>query len=339
MINRPHDTLTQRCFRIPDDRGQGLHLNLSLLGHPSAVTPLAHPELAMDVIIKVFDNLDKYPIKTAARFRNALLGDGMVAINPLLNIGKKEQVEALLMMLRHVVIEGRMIDFGHVPNAVLKAECLRARDSFEALEMPHPYIDWLAVSSWEGGMCGYYFAVDPADPRRVLIVETYGVSLPDKGDAILVNDIIAIEVVGPQQTRIVPFPLIDESMETVPDMETRGANVLDPLVTFLRFLSDASIPITDQPAPARLNRQRVARGTFEIPAHSRVETRDYVSMMSHHGKPSRASQGGHHASPVAHWRRAHQRHLATGKVVPVRSSKVNFRDVTELHRLFYRAKP
>jgi hypothetical protein len=70
-----------------------------------------------------------------------------------------------------------------------------------------------------------------------------------------------------------------------------------------------------------------------------VETRDYVSLFAAAVASIKRNQGtGHHASPVPHWRRAHQRHLVSGKVIPVRSTKVNWRDHGELHRLFSRVK-
>jgi hypothetical protein len=118
------------------------------------------------------------------------------------------------------------------------------------------------------------------------------------------------------------------------DMEARGANCLDPMVTMLRLLADASVPIVDKPAPVRLNKARTKRGQWQIPAHTAVLTKDYVTAFraAHSGH----SEKGTHASPVAHWRRAHKRILADGRVVPVRSSKVNWRDSAELHRLLYK---
>jgi hypothetical protein len=82
-----------------------------------------------------------------------------------------------------------------------------------------------------------------------------------------------------------------------------------------------------------LNKARAKKGLTEIPSHTMVQTRDYVTAFrhgqSHHEK-------GKHASPIAHWRRAHKRQLASGLIVPVRSSKVNWREAEEMHRLFYR---
>lgn len=301
---------------------------------------LVPAEIAVEIIIQLFDTMKAYPIKTAEGFRNAALGNGMFAINPLLDINKRPDVDFLMDVIRKTIREGRMIDFGFISNKVLKAECVRAREVFEAGELRPPYPTWLAVSSWEGGMCGYYFSpyntdADDREPNRILGVELYGVSHPSLPDAVLVNDIVSLEVVGPGETRIHPYPMINGVLDTDDGIQTRGANLLDPLVTFLRFLADASIPIVDRPAPEKLNRHRVRQGKFPIPAHTRVETRDYVSMMTRHAS-HQAPQGGHHASPIAHWRRAHQRQLGGGRVVPVRSSKVNWRDTEELHRLFYR---
>jgi hypothetical protein len=106
----------------------------------------------------------------------------------------------------------------------------------------------------------------------------------------------------------------------------------------LRLLADASIPITYREAPERLNKARVKQGKTPIPAHTTVHTHDYVTSFSHRSTVRGPSKGGHHASPIAHWRREHFRHLADGRVIPVKSSKVNWRDHEELHRMFYRIR-
>jgi hypothetical protein len=88
-----------------------------------------------------------------------------------------------------------------------------------------------------------------------------------------------------------------------------------------------------------LNKRRLQQGRFAIPAHTSVQTRDYVTQYNHHKATSKGEyKGGHHASPIAHWRKAHKRNLADGRIIDVKSSKVNWRDMEELHRMFYRVK-
>ena len=50
------------------------------------------------------------------------------------------------------------------PNEIIRRDSLRFRESFEAHELTHPYQEWVAVSRWEGGLCGYFFMHGPARP-------------------------------------------------------------------------------------------------------------------------------------------------------------------------------
>ncbi len=296
------------------------------------------PKLARATMIKIMEDFDKHPIRSAASFRNAAL-DGLFAFSPMLDIPSANLVNTMIETVQETIREGRMIDFGFLPNSLLKETSTRTRDAFEAGELQHPYEEGIGVSSWEGGMCGYF--VSPfSGGKASIVIEIYGVASPDMPLAVVVNDICAISVED-GVTVINPVPMIDAVFNRQPEAGKRGANMLDPLVTMLRLLADASVPVVDVPAPEKLNKQRALKGKSPIPAHTRVETRDYVSLFQHAVASIKRNPGqtGHHASPVPHWRRSHQRHLASGKVIPVRSTKVNWRDHEELHRLFTRVKP
>jgi hypothetical protein len=293
--------------------------------------------IATAFMIKALESLATHPIKTAETFRNAALGEGMFAINPLLGLNQEQAVVFLQDTIRKTVSDGRMIDFGFMPNEMIKSESLRSRPMFEAGELQHPYEEWLAISSWEGGMCGYFISPHPSRPEETLVIELYGVHLDGTPPAILVYDIVSIDA-KPEGTHVMPALMQDDEYNNDEEqLWGRGANSLDPLVTMLRLLADASIPITDNPAPEKLNKARVKRGKYAIPPHITVHTRDYVTAF-HAAKIEHKSKGGHHASPIAHTRREHKRHLRSGRVVPVRSSRVNWRDSAELHRLFYRVE-
>jgi hypothetical protein len=290
---------------------------------------------AEDLIIAVLEHLADYPIKTAEGFRNAVF-DGYFATNPLFGFTREEQVTPILNGIRAAVSEGRMIDFGRLSNEVFMQTALSSREMFEAGEFTHPYPDWLAVASWEGGMNGYLISNsrDGSEPV-ITCIEIYGVALPGRPPVILVYDLVGIDPV-PGATRIRCAPFYGVVANTDDEMERRGANSLDPIVTFLRLLADASIPVVLKPAPEKLNKARMKAGKEPIPSHYEVQTRDYVSMLQAHKHAKPAAKGGHHASPRSHWRRAHKRTLASGKVVTVRSSRVNWREPGELHRMFYR---
>lgn len=297
---------------------------------------LLHHREAAEILTLAMEHLGDWPIATAERFRNAILGEGYMAVNPLLDMDQEIALSYLRSVIQQTVSEGRMIDFGFIPNSVIKHESAHCRSMFELGELPHPYDTWLGLSSWEGGSCAYHVSPHPIQTDETLMIEIYGVTLPSGVSVVLIYDIVSIKVESVGNTRLSPsfmkFP--DGHVQSQLELSNRGANSLDPLVTMLRLLADASVPITHTETPVKLNKARAKIGKFPIPGHSVVHTRDYVAAFTtHRGK--HASKGGHHASPIAHWRRAHARHLSSGKIVSVRSSKVNWRDPAELHRMFY----
>ena len=298
--------------------------------------PILMPDdLATSFMIEALENLAAKPIKTAETFRNAVLGDGMFAANPLLGFPDSKDVLYVQNMIRTTIAGGRMIDFGFMPNEMIKTESIRSRPMFEAGELQHPYEDWLGVSAWEGGMCGYLVCPHPDRPDETVVIELYGVELDLSPPAIILYDMVSIHAT-PEGTNVSPAHMKDPSQNTEKELWSRGANSLDPLVTMLRLLADASVPVTDNPSPVKLNKARLKRDRFLIPPHATVHTKDYVTAFHAAKIERKPGKGGHHASPIAHTRREHKRHLRSGKVVPVRSSKVNWRDNAELHRLFYR---
>lgn len=293
---------------------------------------------AIELIQLVMEHLRDWPVKSAEAFRNAILSDGMLAINPLFDVDDGG-VQFLKQLIRTTIAEGRMVDFGFIPNEVIKVESTRSRPMFEANEFQHPYETWLAVTSWEGGYNGYLICPHPYFPGETLVIELYGVSVPNVSDVIMIYDMVSVKVNGPGDTTVSPLRMdfSSEHVETEAELKLRGANSLDPLVTMLRLLADASIPITQRETPEKLNRARAKKGKGPLPGHTIVHTQDYVAQFQAAASGSkRYDKGGHHASPIAHWRRAHLRHLVDGRVIPVKSSKVNWRDAEELHRLFYR---
>lgn len=295
---------------------------------------------ASQVIALMFQHLDDWRIRSAAAFRNAILDDenSMFAINPLLHLVVKDDAMFMKGMIRSAVAEGRMIDFGHIPNEIIKTESKRANEMFQAGELQHPYEDWLGVTSWEGGYNGYYIAPHPRFKGDILVIELYGISIPDLADSILVYDLVSINLKD-GHTMVRPATMqYRDHIETEKEARDRGSNSLDPLVTMLRLMADASIPIINKPAPDKLNKRRAQQGKHPIPSHTEVDVRDYVAGFKASNATGTGSKGGHHASPVAHWRRAHYRNLASGTIVPVRSSKVNWRDAETLHRMFYKVE-
>ena len=155
-------------------------------------------------------------------------------------------------------------------------ESKRSRYLFESGEFIDPY----EIPAWrdalEGGCNGYIGSRDPENEDRILVFELYGVSVPDRGDLILLYDIVSIWAEGLDETHCTPFPMKAVDGQEMPGIE-RAANSLDPLVTMLRLLHDASIPVRQVPVPERLNKARRKAGRGPLPGHMVVDTRDYVS--------------------------------------------------------------
>jgi hypothetical protein len=302
--------------------------------------PVMEQEMAAKTVTLMLQHLADWPMRSTERFRNAMMGGTMVAINPLLGMNEEHEVEFLRDLMRRAVAEGRMIDFGFLPNELIKVESVRSRRMFEAGEFVHPYETWVAVTSWEGGFNGYFIAPHPSWQGAVLVIELYGLTMPGNVDAVMIYDMVSIKVEGVEDTRVSPTQMVHPDgklfTESEAERRARGSNSLDPLVTMLRLLADASIPVIPKPAPDKLNKARAKHGKTPIPAHTHVNTKDYVAHFLQARHERHSAGQGHHASPMAHWRRAHLRTLASGRVVPVKSSKVNWRDNEELHRLFYK---
>jgi len=310
-------------------------------------------ELASEAMIQLFQHLSSWKLPSAEAYRNASMSnDHGFALNPLMDlkgISDDDSWRFLKNTIERTVREGRMIDFGHLPNQFLIDEAIRAREPFEAGELAHPYPSWLGVHSWEGGFNGYHVSTHPKYPGSILVIETYGLRVPPHGvrhggktlgdfDVILVYDIVSIKVNGPDQTILSPSLMLDEASNTEAAMRARAANSLDPMVTMLSLLSNATVPVLRKYVPDKLNKARAKAGRHPLPPHSIVKSQDYISMIASHNKVAIARGGGHHASPVPHWRRSHPRVLASGRMVQVKASKVNWRDGEELHRMFYRRK-
>ena len=97
------------------------------------------------------------------------------------------------------------------------------------------------------------------------------------------------------------------------------------LVLMLATFSDDRVAVSREPPPAKVNAARAKHGRAPIPAQWRVGTSPIldpyttkIGARQRHGE----SRGGHHASPIAHDRRGHQRRLRSGRTVWVRPSRV-----------------
>lgn len=295
-------------------------------------------DAAAQLMESALGHLADRPLRSAVAFRNAVR-DGAFGINPMIqaNISLADEAHRKLCA---VIDDGCMIDFGFVPNEMIKTVSGATREVFESGELLHPFQNWLGVMAWEGGCNGYFVNQSPVDGAdHLLVTEYYGVDAPGIGPTVLFFDAVKIRVGGVGNTLLEPMPVIPYAGDTLATRKARASNSLDPLVTMLRMLADASVPVERVEPPGKLNRARAKSGKLPIPAHTVVRTEDYVThFTAHKARQGRGeAKGGSHASPIAHWRRAHQRHLPD-RVVNVRPAKVNWRDASDLHRMFYQVK-
>lgn len=76
-------------------------------------------------------------------------------------------------------------------------------------------------------------------------------------------------------------------------------------------------------APSILNEKRKRAHKPMIPQHYDVDAQEYLAALK--SNTESAANGGHHASPLPHIRRAHERIMSDGRRIWVRSSLVNVR--------------
>lgn len=92
----------------------------------------------------------------------------------------------------------------------------------------------------------------------------------------------------------------------------------------IAILNTKGCGIDRKRAPQLENQKRIRKGHRPIPAHFRVDIAEYVTALG--GTSVSEDDGGSHASPRPHLRRAHERILSDGKRVWVRSALVNVRN-------------
>src|SRR5262245_22539874 len=158
----------------------------------SKLAAIQDNETALDVMISVLDHLAEWPMKSVECFRNAALGDAIFGVNPALDIKEDITAKHMLSNIRQTIIEGRMIDFGMIPNAVLKETSTSCREPFESGELAHPFDTWLGVMPWEGGFTAYHVAKHEKYPGTIAVCELYGVTNPRGGHALILYDIVAV---------------------------------------------------------------------------------------------------------------------------------------------------
>jgi len=106
------------------------------------------------------------------------------------------------------------------------------------------------------------------------------------------------------------------------DVEDRAAGSLYPPA--IAMLNTRGCSIDLKRAPTIANAKRARKGKSVIPGHYDVDASEYFTALVSSNNP--ADNGGTHASPIPHLRRAHERVLANGKRLWIPSALVNVRN-------------
>jgi hypothetical protein len=230
---------------------------------------------------------------------------------------------------------GRLVDFGHLPNAVLMDCGKRGGRMWETGALGHPFSEpWLLHHKWEHGT-GFYL-VNPGDDRFE-VVELQPAKIEGRARILGIADRCTfIRTEDGNRCGVAPAPVrfvLDEDMRRqinngkTPEEATVG-NCGDPVLTALLILNTRNVARETVEAPPKLQRARVKSGKLPIPSYDRVDTLAYVTAVLARGerRPRGEDRGGTHASPVPHVRMGHPRELASGRSVFVRDALVNVTD-------------
>jgi hypothetical protein len=256
----------------------------------------------------------------------------------------QDEVELIADMVATAANAGRLIDFGHLPNAVIMECGSRSGILFDAGALLQPFSDpWLFMHTWEGGgeerpsVAAYL--VNPIDfpTGRVEVVEfqpvTYATSrLLAIGDRGLLLGAATKEDAGKRYTcqilpsiwRLLGSDLSDELNQHKTPEGAAAGNLFDPLLTVLTLLQVRGVPRETVRVDEKLQRARARSGKPRLPSYQRVDSTGYVTALLAKQSPHRRlSDGGTHASPRWHLRRGTVRSYPSGKKSVIMDTLVN----------------
>jgi hypothetical protein len=286
---------------------------------------------------------------TAAQARECILREDIVIVMPEHDNKQVTKLATIVLngakaMAAEAVREGRMFDFGWLPNAVIKIQARRGGPLWNQGHIDHPFQEpYVVFHQWEHGASLYVVF-----PTKNEVSITEFVCQQSKGWKFLYASVsIALRRVpdkpGVWDARLLYPPVTQEEADAA-DLRASATGALDPIATALLMLNTRGIPIDRIEADAKLQRARLKSRKPAIPSYWRVATADYVTAITAR-RHKREPQGGHHASPVPHLRRGHRRHLHErhgGAVIWIADTMVMLREGVELelpHRAFYSVKP
>ena len=272
------------------------------------------------------------------------------------------EVEVISDLAHAAVTAGRLIEFGLLPNEVMKQCADRAGPMWNVGALGMPFMaPWLLFHTWEQGAAVYLvnphrdsFEVCELQPATV-----HGerlLCIADRGSFDRVEGMLPQKryhcSIAPASIRFVADPEIYQRMNNGGTPQTAAAgNIGDPVMTALLILNTRNIERETIAVAAKLNKARAKSGKPPIPPYDRVHTQPYVTAILGSGQRRSAGPGtGSHASPQFHIRRGHPRHYsaerwkgAAGKSIFIPDTLVNAteeqRAAFKTNRSHYRVRP
>lgn len=267
---------------------------------------------------------------TPSQARDHLMAAGWAAYDPTgingVDPAMVSRLEKLAPVVKGLVEAGRFMDFGYLPLRFLHAELPKAEELLEDGRLVPPFDDGCVFSfSSELDGCGspiarFVISDLPAERTRVIHI---ALRLPD----------------GVSQLAWYPFNYGRTALfATAADDIHEPIRLLDAGFSVCCALAArADIEPRRIVPDGKLQRARMKARKPLIPPTWAVDAQDYITWVSTRRR-KKQHQGGTHASPAPHERRAHQRRLDDGRLVKVRASFVNLLNASAVRRRFYSFK-
>jgi hypothetical protein len=253
----------------------------------------------------------------------------------------QEEVEQIERLTNAAVRAGRLIDFGYLPNAVIKSGGMRGGPLWQRRAIHSPFSEpWVFVHTWDaiagGGTAAYL--VNPASGAGLEVCELQPVKVSGRG-VLMIGDRVLFGRDAPQSGKstyhAIPSPNIvrfdDDPRIAARLNEGRSpegaavGNVGDPTMTAILILSTRNVGRETIRAPEKLQRARAKRGQPPIPNYEVVDSAPYVTAIQARGAKRERGEGlgGHHRSPIPHIRMGHPREYASGRSIFIADTLVN----------------
>jgi hypothetical protein len=247
--------------------------------------------------------------------------------------------------IAHQAIEaGRFIDFGHLPNAVIKQGGKRGGPLWQRGAIHSPFHEpWVFMHTWDGARgsnATAVYLVNPSSPSAIEVCEFQPVMLGEMGGAFMIGDRVLFDrveaasgksmyhaVASPNIVRFFDDPTVKNQLNNSRSPESAAAgNVGDPTMTAILILATRNVERMTISADEKLQRARIKRGQPPIPNYDVVNSAPYVTaLLARNERRERSeSLGGSHRSPIPHIRMGHPReYAASGKTIFIADTLVN----------------